>query len=70
MLSVLAVHGALLIVQRSVYVPAVVKPVTVDVGEDGVVIVGVAGPEINDHDPVPTVGVFPASVTVDPEQIV
>jgi hypothetical protein len=34
-------------------------PVTPDVGEDGFVIVAV--PETTDHEPLPTVGVFPAS---------
>jgi hypothetical protein len=40
------------------------------VDEPGVVIVPPAGPETFVHVPVPTVGVFPAIVTVEPEQIV
>jgi hypothetical protein len=60
----------LLIVHCKVYVPAVVNPVTVDVGDDGVVMVGVEGPLTNDQAPVPVVGEFPASVAVDPAQTV
>ena len=38
------------------------SPVTAEVGDEGVVTVAV--PEITDHIPVPTAGVFPASVAV------
>ncbi len=55
-------HGLLLIVQRNVYEePAV--PLNVEVGLDGVVIVPPV-PETILHAPVPTVGVFPAKVTL------
>ncbi len=60
--SVEAVHGLLLIVQRKVYVePAV--PVNVDVALDAVVTLPPV-PETILHAPVPTVGVFPAKVTL------
>ena len=39
-------------------------PVIPEVGELGVVIVGVFGPETKVHSPVPLVGVFPAKVAV------
>jgi hypothetical protein len=39
-------------------------PVIPEVGELGVVIVGVFGPETKVHNPVPFVGVFPAKVAV------
>ncbi len=58
--SVDAAHGLLAIVQRKVTeVPADI-PVTVDVGEEGVVMVAV--PAINDQLPVPIAGAFAASV--------
>lgn len=58
--SVEAVQGALLIVQRKVYVvPA--TPVKADVGLEGVVIEPPV-PLMMLHAPVPTVGVFAASV--------
>ena len=60
--SVLAVQGALLIVQRKVADAPITKPVTPDVGEPGVVMV--AAPAITLHAPVPEAGVFPASVVV------
>lgn len=60
--SVEATQGELEIVQRSVAVPGTAKPVTPEVGEDGVVIVAV--PETTVHAPVPTVGVLPAKVAV------
>ena len=60
--SAVAVQGALLMVQRSTYVPTEVIPVTVVVGEDGVVMVGVEGPLMKLHAPVPVVAVFPANV--------
>ena len=47
------------IVQRKVFTPTL-KPVTPDVGEAGVVTV--APPTMTVHAPVPTIGVFPASV--------
>ena len=49
--------------------PAVVIPVIVVVGEDGVVIVAVTGPLICVQVPVPTAGVLPAMVA-ELEQIV
>jgi len=58
--SVEAVQGALLIVQRKVYVvPA--TPVNPEVGLDGVVIVPPV-PLMIVHAPVPTLGVFAANV--------
>jgi hypothetical protein len=60
--SVEAVQGALDMVQRNVAVPFKANPVTPDVAEAGLVIVAV--PEINDHAPVPTIGVLPANVAV------
>ena len=60
--SMLAVQGALLIVQRNVYVlPAV--PVNVLVGLLVVVILPPV-PEIMLHAPVPTVGALPANVVL------
>ena len=50
----------LLIVQRNVTAVPAVNPVIFDVGDVGVVIV--AEPETNVHNPVPTTGVFAASV--------
>jgi hypothetical protein len=59
--SVLAVHGELLVVQRSVYVdPA--TPLNVDVALDGVVTVPPV-PDCIVQAPDPTVGAFPAKVT-------
>jgi hypothetical protein len=58
--SVDDVQFPLLIVHRNVAVEPAAKPVTVVVGEDGVVIVTV--PLIIVHTPVPTVGVLPAIV--------
>jgi hypothetical protein len=58
--SVEAAQGALLIVHLNVTeVPSVI-PVTVEVGDAGVVMV--AGPLTTVHKPVPTVGVFAANV--------
>lgn len=57
------VHGLLEMVQVYTYVPAVVKPVMVVVGEVAVVMVD-AGPLVCVHKPVPTVGVLAAMVTV------
>lgn len=55
-------HGPLLIVQRKVTTP-VPRPVTVVVGDEGVVIVAV--PLSTDQEPVPgAVGVLPARVAV------
>ena len=45
-------------VQRKIFAPTD-KPLTVDVGDDGVIIVPV--PEINVHVPFPIVGALPAS---------
>ena len=56
----LGVHTPLLIVQRKVALVPAVIPVTVLVGEDGVVMLAV--PDITVHDPEPTVGVLPAKV--------
>jgi hypothetical protein len=55
------VQTPLLIVQRSLFVPAPI-PVNPDVGEEGVVMVAV--PETRDHDPVPRDGVLAARVAV------
>lgn len=55
--SVLALHAPLLIVQRKVVVLPTVIPVTVVVGEPGVVIVHV--PVTTLHVPVPVVAVLP-----------
>ena len=54
------VQGGLEIVHRNVAVPGTASPVTPDVGEPGVVMVAV--PDITDHKPVPTIGVFPVKV--------
>jgi hypothetical protein len=59
-------HGALEIVQRNVFGPTP-RPVTADVGELGVVIV--PDPLISVHTPVPTVGVFPASVAFGAQNV-
>ena len=64
--SVLGVQVPLLIVQTNVFTP-VVKPVTPDVGEVGVVTTPV--PAVTVHAPVPIAGVLAASVAVA-EQIV
>ena len=60
--SVEGVQGELEIVHRRVAVPGTVKPVTPDVGDEGVVMVAV--PETTLHVPVPIVGVLPAKVAV------
>jgi hypothetical protein len=60
--SVDAVQGAFDMVHLKVADEPITKPVTPDVGDDGVVIVAV--PETTDQAPVPTVGVFPASIVV------
>jgi hypothetical protein len=59
--SVLA-QPPLVMVHLSVAELPTTKPVNPEVGEDASVIVAV--PETTDHAPVPTVGVFPASVAV------
>lgn len=51
----------LLMVQRNVLMPTL-KPVTPDVGDVGVVTTPVPAKTV--HIPVPTTGVFPASVAV------
>lgn len=61
-ISLLAEQVPLVIVQRSVRVPVVVMPVTVVVGDPGVVIVAV--PLTNDQTPVPEVGVLAAMVAL------
>ncbi len=66
-----AVHGALVIVHWNMYAPAVVMPVMPEVAEEGVVIVGVTGPLMKLHAPVPVVAALPAIVAVpDVAQIV
>jgi len=60
--SVEGVQGGLEIVHRKVAVPGTAKPVTPEVGEEGVVMVAV--PDTTLHAPVPIVGVFPAKVAV------
>ena len=64
--SVLGVQVPLLIVHTKVFTP-VVKPVTPEVGEVGVVTVAV--PAVTVQNPVPITGVFAAKVAVG-EQIV
>jgi hypothetical protein len=59
--SVEAVQGALEIVHLKVLAPTP-RAVSPEVGDEGVVIV--PAPEINVHNPVPDVGVFPAKVAV------
>jgi hypothetical protein len=49
-------------VHRKVALLPVASPVTVDVGDDELVIVAV--PETNDQAPVPLYGAFPAKVKV------
>ena len=56
------VQFPLAIVQRSVTVVPAINPVTVDVGELGLVMV--AGPDTMLHVPIPVTGVFPARVAV------
>ena len=60
--SVEAVQGELDIVHLRVAVPGTFNPVTSEVGEPGVAMVAV--PETTDQTPVPTEGVFPASLAV------
>ncbi|MBL4691344.1 MAG: hypothetical protein JKY68_07790, partial [Rhodospirillales bacterium] len=55
-------HAPLEIVHLNVDEPPMVKPLTVDVSEEGVSAVPV--PEMVDHAPVPTAGAFPAKVAV------
>lgn len=61
MSSVEEAHIPFEMVHRNVFTPTL-NPVTPDVGEDGVVTV--AAPVITVHIPVPTSGVFAASVAV------
>ena len=49
------------IVHRKVFTPTL-NPVTPDVAEDGLIIV--AEPDITVHTPVPTTGLFPATVAL------
>lgn len=63
-LEVEGVHGGLEIAHWNTYAPGLVNPVIVVVGDPGVVMVPATGPEICDHEPVPTVGVLPAIVTL------
>ena len=58
-----AAHTPSVIVHRNIYTPAII-PVTVEVGLDGVVMVGELGPLTSVQFPVPADGVFPASVVV------
>jgi len=60
--SVDAAQDPLVIVHLNVAEEPIVKPVTPEVADDGVVTVAV--PDTTDHAPVPTVGVFPAKVVV------
>ena len=60
--SVEAVQGELDMVQRKVAVPGTAKPVIPEVGEEALVTMAV--PEITDHAPAPTVGVFADNVAV------
>jgi hypothetical protein len=60
------VHGGLLMVQVNTFAPTP-KPVTPEVGDEGVVIVPV--PLVSVQVPVPTVGVFPANVAVLPQTV-
>ena len=53
----------MVIVQRNVILVLVGTEVTVEVADDGVVIVDV--PLTNDHAPVPDVGLLPAIVNVE-----
>jgi hypothetical protein len=59
-------HVPFVVVQRNTFAPTL-KPVTADVGNEGVV--GTPVPEINVHTPVPIVGAFPVNVE-EAEQIV
>jgi hypothetical protein len=60
--SVEAAHGALVMFHWKVYVPAVVMPVTVVVGEPELVMLGVTGPFTKVHESVPTLAALPDSV--------
>jgi len=60
--SVDAEQGEFVIVHRNVVELPTVKPVTPEVGDDGVVIVPL--PDIFVQVPLPTAGVFPAKVVV------
>jgi hypothetical protein len=57
-----AVQGGLEIVHCKIAVPGTAKPVTPEVGEEGVVMVAV--PLTTLHVPVPDVGILPAKVAV------
>ena len=61
MSSDVGVQTPLVIVQRNVFTP-IVKPVTPDVGDVGVVTV--APPVMTVHAPIPIPGALPASVAV------
>jgi hypothetical protein len=69
--SLEAGQGALAIVHWNLYVPKVVIPVIVVVGELAVVMLAITGPLTCVHVPVPDVGVLPA-IVAEPgvEQIV
>jgi hypothetical protein len=62
--SVEAGQGAFVMLHWNVFKPGL-KPVTVDVGELGVVTVDV--PAVTVHEPVPVITPFPASVAVVPQ---
>ena len=66
--SVDAAQGALAMVHRSVAAAPIVKPVTPEVGDAGVVMVAV--PKITDQLPVPVTGVLAANVAVVKLQMV
>ena len=61
--SLVRVQAPFTILHRNTYTPAII-PVTVDAGLLGAVIVGVLGPLMNNHVPVPGAAAFPARVVL------